>query len=60
MAAGSTYIEAVREALLEEMRADSSVYLMGEDIGVYGGAFKVTDGFLDEFGPDRGCGYAHR
>ena len=53
MASGSTYIEAVREALLEEMRADSSVYLMGEDIGVYGGAFKVTDGFLDEFGPDR-------
>jgi len=53
MATGSTYIEAVREALLEEMRTDPSVYLMGEDIGVYGGAFKVTEGFLAEFGPER-------
>ncbi len=37
----------------EEMKADSSVFVMGEDIGAYGGAFKVTEGFLDEFGADR-------
>jgi 2-oxoisovalerate dehydrogenase E1 component beta subunit len=37
----------------EEMRADERVFLMGEDIGVFGGAFKVTDGFIDEFGADR-------
>jgi 2-oxoisovalerate dehydrogenase E1 component beta subunit len=37
----------------EEMRADERVFLMGEDIGVFGGAFKATDGFLDEFGPTR-------
>ena len=53
MATGSTYIEAVSEALREEMHADERVYLMGEDIAVYGGAFKVTAGFLDDFGPDR-------
>lgn len=51
--AGSTYIEAVREALREEMKADERVFLLGEDIAVYGGAFKVTEGFLEEFGPDR-------
>jgi len=49
----STYIEAVREALWEEMEADESVFLLGEDIGVYGGAFKVTDGFRDHFGEER-------
>ena len=49
----TTYLEAIREALWEEMETDPSVFLMGEDIGVYGGAFKVTDGFLDAFGPDR-------
>lgn len=48
-----TYIEAVSEALWEEMQADPRVFLMGEDIGVYGGAFKATAGFLDHFGPDR-------
>ena len=53
MASGSTYIEAVKEALWEEMEADERVFLMGEDIAVYGGAFKVTAGFLDHFGPDR-------
>ena len=37
----------------EEMRADERVLVMGEDIGVFGGAFKVTDGFIDEFGADR-------
>lgn len=53
MAQGSTYLEAVREGLLEEMQADERVFLIGEDIGVYGGAFKVTAGFLEKFGPDR-------
>src|SRR5690606_36525985 len=48
-----TMLEATREALWEEMEADERVFLMGEDIGVYGGAFKVTDGFLDRFGPER-------
>jgi len=48
-----TFLEAIREALWEEMERDPAVFLMGEDIGVYGGAFKVTDGFLDYFGGDR-------
>src|SRR5690606_11653742 len=48
-----TLLEAIREALWEEMEADERVFLMGEDIGVYGGAFKVTDGFLEHFGPER-------
>src|SRR5690349_4672954 len=48
-----TYLQAVSSALREEMRADDRVFLMGEDIGVFGGAFKVTDGFLDEFGTTR-------
>jgi len=45
--------DAIREALREEMRRDDSVFLMGEDIAEYGGIFKVTDGLLAEFGPDR-------
>ncbi len=48
-----TLLEAVAEALFEEMVADETVFLMGEDIGAYGGAFKVTRGFLDYFGSDR-------
>lgn len=48
-----TFLEAIREALWEEMERDDAVFLLGEDIGVYGGAFKMTDGFLDHFGPDR-------
>jgi pyruvate/2-oxoglutarate/acetoin dehydrogenase E1 component len=48
-----TYAEAVREALRLAMRADERVILLGEDLGVYGGAFGVTDGLLDEFGPER-------
>lgn len=48
-----TYIEAVREALWEEMEDDARVFLLGEDIGAYGGAFKLTDGFLARFGPKR-------
>ena len=48
-----TYLQAISDAMREEMRADERVFLMGEDIGTFGGAFKVTDGFIDEFGPDR-------
>lgn len=48
-----TYAEAIREALREEMRKDPSVFLIGEDIGVYGGAFGVTQGLLEEFGEER-------
>ena len=48
-----TYIEAISEGLREEMRRDKSVFLLGEDIGAYGGAFKVTKGFAEEFGEER-------
>jgi pyruvate dehydrogenase E1 component beta subunit len=48
-----SYAEAVREALRQEMQADDRVFMLGEDIGVYGGAFGVTDGLLAEFGPER-------
>jgi len=51
--ATGTYLDGIREALLEEMEADPAVFLLGEDIGLYGGAFKVTEGFLDRFGADR-------
>jgi pyruvate/2-oxoglutarate/acetoin dehydrogenase E1 component len=49
----ATYLIAIAEALWEEMERDDSVFMMGEDIGVYGGAFKVTEGFVDRFGADR-------
>ena len=49
----TTYLEAIREGLWEEMEADESVFIIGEDLGRYGGAFKLTDGFLAHFGPDR-------
>lgn len=48
-----TYLEAVRQGMWEEMERDERVFLLGEDIGAYGGAFKVTDGFLERFGPGR-------
>lgn len=48
-----TLLEAISEALWEEMEADPRVFLIGEDIGEYGGAFKVTRGFLERFGSDR-------
>lgn len=48
-----TYLEAVREAMVLEMRRDPEVFLIGEDIGVYGGAFGVSRGMLDEFGWER-------
>jgi len=48
-----TYLSAISDGLREEMRHDESVFCMGEDIGAFGGAFKVTDGFIEEFGADR-------
>jgi len=48
-----TYREALNQALREEMRRDPSVFLIGEEVGVYQGAFKVSQGLLDEFGPKR-------
>jgi 2-oxoisovalerate dehydrogenase E1 component beta subunit len=48
-----TYLEAIRSGISEEMERDSSVFCLGEDIGIYGGAFKVTDGLIDRFGPER-------
>ncbi|HKY61130.1 MAG TPA: alpha-ketoacid dehydrogenase subunit beta [Gemmatimonadota bacterium] len=49
----TTYLEAIRQGLWEEMEADERVFVLGEDVGVYGGAFKVTDGLLDRFGEER-------
>ena len=49
----ATYLVAIAEALWEEMERDDRVFLLGEDIGVYGGAFKVTEGFIERFGPER-------
>ncbi len=49
----STYIDAINSALGEEMRRDERVYIIGEDVGAMGGAFKATKGLLDEFGPER-------
>lgn len=48
-----TYLEAVSQAIREEMQRDEAVFLLGEDVGVYGGAFKVSAGLLEEFGPER-------
>lgn len=49
----ATYLIAIAEALWEEMERDERVYLLGEDIGAYGGAFKVTEGFIERFGAER-------
>src|ERR1017187_2734951 len=49
----TTYLEAIRQGLWEEMERDPNVFLLGEDIGVYGGAFKVTAGFFEHFGAKR-------
>jgi 2-oxoisovalerate dehydrogenase E1 component beta subunit len=49
----ASYLVAIAEALWEEMERDERVFLLGEDIGVYGGAFKVTEGFIERFGPER-------
>ena len=48
-----TYLEAIRQGMWEEMEADERVFMLGEDIGAYGGAFKVTVGFLERFGASR-------
>ena len=48
-----TYLQAISDGLREEMRRDERVFVIGEDVGVYGGAFKVTLGFQEEFGPWR-------
>ena len=48
-----TYLEAIRQGLFEEMERDGNVFCMGEDIGRYGGAFKVTEGLIDRFGESR-------
>ncbi|MCL6506455.1 MAG: alpha-ketoacid dehydrogenase subunit beta [Bryobacteraceae bacterium] len=49
----ATYLEAIRQGIWEEMERDPSVFLLGEDIGVYGGAFKITAGMLEHFGERR-------
>ncbi len=49
----TTYLEAIRSGIWEEMERDPTVFCIGEDIGIYGGAFKVTEGFIDRFGPER-------
>lgn len=48
-----TYVEAIRQAIWEELERDPDVFVLGEDVGTYGGAFRVTAGMLDHFGPDR-------
>jgi pyruvate/2-oxoglutarate/acetoin dehydrogenase E1 component len=48
-----TYLEAIRQGMWEEMERSDDVFILGEDIGEYGGAFKVTDGFRSQFGADR-------
>ena len=48
-----TYLEAIRTAMLEEMERDDRVFVLGEDVGIYGGAFKLTEGMLERFGEDR-------
>ena len=48
-----TYVEALREALTQVMESDPDVFMVGEDIGVYGGAFGVSAGLIEKFGPER-------
>ena len=49
----TTYVEAIRQGIWEEMERDESVFVLGEDVGIYGGAFKVTAGMLEKFGESR-------
>jgi len=49
----TTFVEAIRQGIWEEMERDETVFCIGEDVGAYGGAFKVTDGIIDEFGASR-------
>ena len=48
-----TYLEAIRQGIMEEMERDPDVFCLGEDIGIYGGAFKITAGMLERFGERR-------
>jgi pyruvate/2-oxoglutarate/acetoin dehydrogenase E1 component len=48
-----TYVEAIRQGISEELERDPAVFVIGEDVGTYGGAFRVTAGLLDRFGPER-------
>ncbi len=48
-----TYLEAIRQGIWEEMERDPAVFCLGEDIGIYGGAFKITDGLINRFGAER-------
>ena len=48
-----TFLEAIRQGIFEEMEKDERVFVIGEDVGIYGGAFKVTEGLLDRFGSKR-------
>lgn len=48
-----TYLEAIRQGMEQEMERDRRVFILGEDVGNYGGAFRVTQGFLEKFGPER-------
>ncbi|HZR45573.1 MAG TPA: alpha-ketoacid dehydrogenase subunit beta [Candidatus Manganitrophaceae bacterium] len=49
----TTFIKAIHDAMFEEMKRDENVFVLGEDVGILGGAFKATEGFLQEFGPER-------
>jgi 2-oxoisovalerate dehydrogenase E1 component beta subunit len=49
----ATMVEAIRQGIWEEMERDPTVFVIGEDVGAYGGAFKVTDGLIDHFGRER-------
>src|SRR5437868_12647475 len=51
--AETTYLEAITQAMSEEMARDERVFLIGEDVGAYGGAFKTSAGIIDKFGPQR-------
>jgi pyruvate/2-oxoglutarate/acetoin dehydrogenase E1 component len=51
--AAVTYLEAIRQGIWEEMERDANVFVLGEDVGIYGGAFKLTEGMLERFGEDR-------
>src|SRR5579863_278553 len=49
----TTFVRAIRDALYEEMKRDENVLILGEDVGILGGAFKATEGLLEEFGGER-------
>ena len=47
------YLDAIKETIIQELKDDPAVFLIGEDVGVYGGAFGLTVGMIEDFGPDR-------